>query len=82
MRTCSVAGLEIGLLEATVQGNRITSASEYLTRSATVTAITATLVSPTSTNFTFSKADRGRIVAADVRRLTSLPDGNPSARKG
>ncbi len=59
----------------------LTVASISFNRLATVDGVAATLVPPASTNFTFSKADRGRIVGADVRRLTSLPNGNPSARK-
>ncbi len=49
----------------------LTAAPSNFTRSATVIGVVATLVPPASTNFTFSKADRGRIERVDL--LVNLP---------
>ena len=49
----------------------LTASPTSFTRSATVNGVAATLVSPASTNFTFSKADRGRIERVDL--LVNLP---------
>ncbi len=49
----------------------LTAAPTNFTRSATVNGIAATFVPPASTNFTFSKADRGRIERVDL--LVNLP---------
>jgi hypothetical protein len=59
----------------------LTASTTVFTRAATVDGVAATFGPSASTNFTFSKANRGRTVAADVRRLTSLPNGNDSPRK-
>ncbi len=49
----------------------LTAAPSNFTRSATVNGVVATLVPPASMNFTFSKADRGRIERVDL--LVNLP---------
>lgn len=53
----------------------LTASPATFTRSATVNGVPSALVSPASTNFTFSKADRGRIERVDL--LVNL-DGNPA----
>jgi hypothetical protein len=49
----------------------LTASPTIFTRSATVDGVAATSVPPAATNFTFSKADRGRIERVDL--LVSLP---------
>lgn len=49
----------------------LTAAPTNFTRSATVNGVAATLVPPAFTNFTFSKADRGRVERVDL--LVDLP---------
>jgi Bacterial TSP3 repeat len=49
----------------------LTTSPTAFTRSATVDGVAATLVPPASTNFTFSKADRGLIERVDL--LVQLP---------
>lgn len=49
----------------------LTASPISFTRSATVNGVAAMLVSPASNNFTFSKADRGRIERVDL--LVNLP---------
>lgn len=49
----------------------LTASPAAFTRSATVDGVAATFVPPASTNFTFSKTDRGRIERVDL--LVSLP---------
>ncbi len=53
----------------------LTASPTLFTRSATVNGVVATLVPPASTNFMFSKADRGKIERVDL--LVDLP-GNPA----
>jgi hypothetical protein len=53
----------------------LTASRTLFTRSATVNGVVATLVPPASTNFMFSKADRGKIERVDL--LVDLP-GNPA----
>lgn len=62
----------------------LTASPTNFTRSATVNGVAATLVPPASTNFTFSKADRGRIERVDLQvnlpldpALDSDGDGMP-----
>ncbi|MCW5550974.1 MAG: hypothetical protein KIS67_02290 [Verrucomicrobiae bacterium] len=49
----------------------LTATPTNFTRIATVNGVAATLATPASTNFTFSKADRGRIERVDL--LVNLP---------